>query len=186
VFLVDFIARGLDRGLAAGAWYWVVFGVGALVGPLLGGYLGDRVGFRAALRLAFLLPALCVALPLVAISGPALAISSFVVGAAVPGTVAIAIGRTRELVPADPAGQARAWGLCTTAFALGQAIAGYSFSWIFAHNENGYPILFAIGAAALLLALVVDLVAGFAGRRAAARRVGSPLGADKRAEEAWR
>jgi predicted MFS family arabinose efflux permease len=170
VFLVDFIARGLDRGLSAGAQYWVVFGAGALVGPLIGGYLGDRVGFRSALRLAFLLPALCVALPLVTVSGFALAVSSFVVGASVPGTVAIAIGCTRELVPADPAGQAAAWGFCTTSFAIGQAIAGYGFSWIFARSENGYPMLFAIGAVALFLALAIDFGFGRSTVRAASGR----------------
>ena len=74
--------------------------------------------------------------------------------------VAVTIGRTRELIPGDPAGQAAAWGFCTTAFALGQAVAGYGFSFIFAHSENAYPILFLLGAAALLLALIVDFVAG--------------------------
>jgi len=166
VFLVDFIARGLDRGLSAGAQFWVVFGAGALVGPVVGGYLGDRVGFRAALRLTFLLTAVAVALPLASVSGLVLALSSFVVGAAVPGTIAIAIGRTRELVPDNPAGQAAAWGLCTTFFAVGQAVSGYGFSWIFAHSENAYPLLFTLAAAALLLALIVDWAAGIARQNA--------------------
>jgi predicted MFS family arabinose efflux permease len=170
VFLVDFIARGLDRGLIAGAQYWVIFGAGALAGPLIGGYLGDRVGFRAALRLALLLTGLCVALPLVSASVAALVVSSFIVGAAVPGTVAIAIGRTRELVPTDPAGQAAAWAWCTTSFAIGQAIAGYGYSWIFARSDHGYPALFSIGAAALLLAFAIDVVLGRSTARAASGR----------------
>ena len=156
VFLVDFVARGLGRGLHAGAQYWVLFGAGAVIGPLLGGHVGDRIGFRAALRLAFVVQAMCVALPLITASGPALAISSFVVGAFVPGTVAITLGRTRELIPGDPAAQAAAWGFCTTAFAIGQAVAGYAFSYLFAQSENGYPILFALAAAALVLALAID------------------------------
>jgi predicted MFS family arabinose efflux permease len=89
-----------------------------------------------------------------------MALSSFIVGAFVPGIVAITIGRTRELIPADPAAQAAAWGYCTTAFAIGQAVAGYAFSYIFAHTENGYPALFALGAAALLLALAIDFACG--------------------------
>src|SRR5258707_5544 len=160
VFLVDFIARDLGQGLHAAAGYWVIFGAGALIGPLAGGYLGDRIGFRWALRLALVGQALCVALPLVTVSGIGLAVSSFVVGASVPGIVAVTIGRTRELIPGDPAGQAAAWGFCTTALTLGQAVAGYGFSFIFAHSENAYPILFLLGAAALLLALIVDFVAG--------------------------
>lgn len=50
VFLVDFVARGLHAGLAAGAGYWVVFGLGAMAGPLLAGLLADRIGFRQALK----------------------------------------------------------------------------------------------------------------------------------------
>ena len=160
VFLVDFIARHLGQGLHEAARYWVIFGVGALVGPLAGGHLGDRIGFRTALRLAFVAQALCVALPLVTVSGIGLAVSSFIVGAFVPGIVAITIGRTRELIPGDPARQMAAWGFCTTAFALGQAIAGYGFSFIFAHSENAYPILFLLAAAALVLALAVDFISG--------------------------
>jgi predicted MFS family arabinose efflux permease len=160
VFLVDFVARGLGRGLHAGAVDWVIFGAGALIGPLIGGYAGDRIGFRAALRLAYVVQAACVVLPLFAVSGLALAVSSFVIGAFVPGIVAITIGRTRELIPDDPAAQAAAWGFCTTAFAIGQAVAGYVFSYIFSQSQNGYPALFALAALALLAALAIDLAAG--------------------------
>jgi len=174
VFLVDFIARHLGQGLHAAATYWVIFGIGALVGPIAGGYLGDRIGFRAALRLGFVVQALCVALPLVTSAATGLAVSSFVVGAFVPGIVAITIGRTRELVPGDPAGQAAVWGFCTTAFALGQAIAGYAFSFIFAHAADAYAVLFACAAAALLLALAIDLAfaKGLTARAASGRPVG--------------
>jgi predicted MFS family arabinose efflux permease len=168
VFLVDFIARDLGQGLHEAARYWVIFGLGALVGPLAGGHLGDRIGFRTALRLSFVVQALCVALPLVTASSIGLAVSSFVVGAFVPGIVAVTIGRTRELIPGDPAGQAAAWGFCTTAFALGQAIAGYGFSFIFAQSDNPYPVLFLLGAAALLLALAIDFVASHVPRARAA------------------
>jgi len=170
LFLVDFVARGLGQGLHSGAVYWIVFGAGAVIGPIVGGHAGDRLGFRTALRVALVLQALCVALPLVAVSSLALAISSFIVGAFVPGIVAITIGRTRELIPADPAAQAAAWGYCTTAFAIGQAVAGYAFSYIFARSENGYPALFALGAAALLLALAIDFACARSTARAASGR----------------
>jgi predicted MFS family arabinose efflux permease len=169
VFLVDFIARDLGQGLHEAARYWVIFGAGALIGPLVAGHLGDRIGFRAALRLAFVMQALCVALPLVTVAAIGLVVSSFVVGAFVPGIVAITIGRTRELIPDDPPRQAAAWGFCTTAFALGQAVAGYGFAFIFARAENAYTILFACGAAALLLALILDLLAGVTTPRRAIR-----------------
>src|SRR5262249_17848270 len=120
--------------------------------------------FRRALRFAFVLQAACVALPLASVSIPALALSSLIVGAFVPGSVAITIGRMRELVPVAIQ-QARAWGYCTAAFAIGQAIAGYGFSYIFAEVENGYPVLFTLAGAALIAALAIDLVAGRKGAR---------------------
>jgi len=169
VFLVDFIARDLGQGLHTAAIYWVIFGIGALLGPIAGGHAGDRIGFRTALRLAFVVQAACVALPLVTVSTVGLAVSSFVVGAFVPGSVAITLGRTRELIPDEPAAQAAAWSWCTIAFALGQAIAGYGFSFIFAAAENPYPTLFLLAAAALLVALALDVAVGVTRPRRAIR-----------------
>ncbi|HEX3864415.1 MAG TPA: YbfB/YjiJ family MFS transporter [Stellaceae bacterium] len=157
VFLVDYIARGLGRGLPVGARYWVVFGIGALIGPLIGGHAGDRIGFRAILRIMVTLQALAVALLLLPVSSLSLGLSSFIVGASVPGIVAITHGRVRELVPGDPSGQAAAWSWCTIAFAIGQAIAGYGFSYIFASVANGYSVLFALAAVALMAVLILDL-----------------------------
>jgi predicted MFS family arabinose efflux permease len=162
VFLVDFIARELDRGLEAGAWYWVLFGLGAMLGPVLAGYIADRIGFRRALRLAFLIQAACVGWLAVSDDAVGLAISSIVVGAFVPGIVSLVLGRIQELIPPDPRIRTVAWGFATTAFALGQAGAAYGFSYIFA-SGGGYGLLFALGAAALLLALVFDLVVAVIG-----------------------
>src|SRR6185437_4215591 len=169
VFLVDFIARDLGQGLHTAAIYWVIFGIGALLGPIAGGHAGDRIGFRTALRLAFVVQAVCVALPLFTTAALGLAVSSFVVGAFVPGSVAITLGRTRELIPDEPAAQAAAWSWCTIAFALGQAIAGYGFSFIFAAAENPYPTLFLLAAAALLVALALDVAVGVTRPRRAIR-----------------
>lgn len=47
--------------------------------------------------------------------------------------------------------------MCTTAFALGQAAAAYGFSYVFAHTGGAYRVLFALGAAALAAALVIDV-----------------------------
>ncbi len=156
VFLVDYIARGLDRGLAVGADYWVLFGLGAIVGPVLFGHLADRGGFRLALRLGFLVQALAVALLALTASPLWMAVSAVVVGAVVPGIVPLVLGRVHELIPHDGRAQKAAWSGATTAFALGQAGAAYGFSFLFAET-GGYAMLFALGAAALVLALVIDL-----------------------------
>lgn len=157
IFLVDFVARGLGRGLAAGAQYWVLFGVGAMLGPLASGRAADRVGFASALRCAFAVQAGLVALLVFSPSPLSLSISSIVVGAMVPGVVPLVLGRVHELIPRDADQQRKAWGLCTTAFALGQAAAAYGFSYIFAYTGGAYRMLFALGAAALVTALVTDV-----------------------------
>jgi predicted MFS family arabinose efflux permease len=159
VFLVDFVARGLRRGMAAGAWYWVLFGLGALAGPLLAGRLADRIGFARALRLAYGAEAAAVALPVVAADPVALGVSSVIVGAMVPGVVPLVLGRVLELARCGSSDGPAAWSLATAAFALGQAAAAYGFSYLFAVTAGGYLALFTLGTAALVLALVIDLAA---------------------------
>ena len=157
IFLVDFVARGLGRGLVTGAQYWVLFGIGAMLGPLASGRLADRIGFAPALRCAFAVQAGLVALLAFSASPLSLGISSIVVGAMVPGVVPLVLGRVHELIPHDVDQQRKAWGLCTTAFALGQATAAYGFSFIFAHTGGNYRVLFTLGAAALATSLLIDL-----------------------------
>ena len=164
VFLVDFIARYLGQGLARGAGYWVLFGIGAMLGPLANGRLADRIGFASAFRLALIVQAGCVALLAISTGPWSLALSSLVVGAMVPGVVPVVLGRLHELIPHGTDQQRRAWGLCTAAFALGQAAAAYGFSFIFSQG-GGYQLLYALGAIALASALVIDLCAAWPATR---------------------
>jgi predicted MFS family arabinose efflux permease len=163
VFLVDFVARGLGQGLAAGAQQWILFGLGALAGPVLAGHLADRIGCGRALRLAFLVQAAAVALPSLTPHPAWLALSSLVVGATVPGVVPLVLGRVRELVSSE-ADLARGWSLATTAFAIGQAVAAYALAFVFAQGGD-YHLLFALGSLLLLLGLAIDLAVGRSARR---------------------
>jgi MFS family permease len=162
VFLVDFIARGRGLGIELGARYWVLFGVSAIAGPVLLGFAADRIGFRLMLRLAFVVDAAAIGLALVDVP-VALAVSSIIVGASVSGVVPLALGRVRELVH-DEALQRHAWSMCTVAFAVGQAVAAYGFSYVFAQTGGAYVALFAIGAGAFALALALDLGAAVVSR----------------------
>lgn len=159
MLLVDFVARGLSRGVVAGARYWVLLGLGAIVGPLITGKLGDRIGFAAALRLALAIQAAAVGMVAVSARPAPLTLSSIVVGAFVPGVVVLALGRVHELAPHNFELQRRAWVWCTIAFAIGQAVAAYGCSALFALTDGDYRVQFALGAAALILALGVDLFA---------------------------
>lgn len=159
VFLVDFVARGLGKGVDVGADYWVLFGIGATVGPVLSGHLADRAGFGPALRLALFLQACAVAVPAFGLGEAWLIASSVVVGAFVTGTVPLVLGRIHELLPHRPLQQRQAWITATVAFALFQAGAAYADSFIFAQTGGNYRLLFLGGTAAILLALAIDLVA---------------------------
>jgi len=164
IFLVDFVARGLGQGVDVGARYWVLLGFGATAGPVLAGYLADRIGFAHAVRLAFLIQAAAVAVLTVWTGTIGLIASSLLVGASLPGIVPIVLGRVIELTPPDGPARKTAWGNATTAFALGQAAAAYGYSYVFAQG-GGYALLFALGAGALVLAVVLDLLATVAQNR---------------------
>lgn len=156
IFLVDFVARGLGAGVAAGAGYWVLFGVGAIGGPVVLGRIADRIGFAAALRAAYVVQIGCVGMLALTALPWALVVSSLVIGAFVPGCTTLVLGRARELVGGDAGAQQAAWSRATAAFALGQAAAAYGLSYLFAASGS-YRLLFAVGAAALAAALVIDL-----------------------------
>jgi predicted MFS family arabinose efflux permease len=159
IFLVDFVARGLGKGLQVGAEYWVLFGVGATVGPILAGVLADRIGFGRALRFAFVLEIGGIAIPALGVGPLWLIVSSVVVGAFVTGTVPLVLGRVHELLAHHPAQQKPAWRTATVAFALFQAVAAYGLSFIFARSGGNYKLLFVIGAVTMVIALVIDLLA---------------------------
>lgn len=158
IFLVDFVAHGLGKGVQVGAEYWVLFGLGATIGPLLAGHLADRAGFGPALRLAFFLQACAVAVPALGLGEAWLIVSSMVVGAFVTGTVPLVLGRIHELLPHHPSQQKAAWSLATIGFALFQAAAAYGQSFVFAETGGDYRLLFLIGAASIVVALTIDLV----------------------------
>ena len=158
VFWVDYIARGLGEGLAVGGGYWALFGLAAGCGPLLTGWCADHIGFRRAYRYSLLADAGFVALPLVSASSWALALSSLGVGGLAAAISSLALGRVSELVPM--AQQRQVWGWITIAFSLLYAASGYGMSFLFAATES-YAPLFGIGAAALVLAFVLDLGASW-------------------------
>jgi predicted MFS family arabinose efflux permease len=169
VFLVDFIARANHLGLEAGAHYWTLFGIAAIAGPVLLGSVADRIGFHPTLRATFILDAGALVLLALTSHPAALALSVIVLGASVPGVVPLAVGRVHELVHVEME-RRRAWTICTVAFAVGQAVAAYGFSYLFAKTSGAYVLLFGIGAGAFALALLIDLAVAIAARRASQPR----------------
>ena len=158
IFVVDFIARGLRAGIVAGAHVWIVTGIGALFGAALIGYVGDRIGFRRAFRWSYVVEALAVGLFAFTGDQGVLLMASIVVGAFIPAIVPLVIGRLQEIMPKDSAAQKAAWRRATTAFGIGQAAAGYAYSFIFSRTGGDYRLLFLLGALSFLVALAVDLL----------------------------
>ena len=155
VYWVDFVARELGRGLPAGGLQWTIFGLGAALGPIVVGRAADRFGFRAALSGALLVKGLAVALPLLSVGFPALALSSLVVGALTPGAAMLASGRAGEI--AGVGRHAGAWALATAAFAATQALAALAFSRLLAATGS-YLALYAGGAILLVLGAGLVLI----------------------------
>ncbi|MFF7215261.1 YbfB/YjiJ family MFS transporter [Streptomyces sp. NPDC008238] len=170
-FLADFVSRGLGRGSGSGSMVWILYGLGALAGPTLYGFLGDRLGFARALPLITVVQTGALAALAVAHGLAEVAVLSVVIGSFPPGVVPLVLGRVHELVPRSPEAQAAAWGRATVAGAASLALSAYLYSYVFARTGQDHRVLFAVGAAALALALAVDAVARFArGRGEAAGR----------------
>jgi predicted MFS family arabinose efflux permease len=157
IFLVDFVARGMGKGVEVGSEFWVVFGIAATVGPLAVGRLADRIGFGPALRLAFVLEAGAIAIPAFGLGWVWLILSSVIVGSFLTGTIPLVLGRISELLPHHVEQQKAAWSFATVGFALMQAAAAYGLSFVFARNGGDYRPLFLIGSAAMIAALAIDL-----------------------------
>lgn len=157
LFWGDYIVHELGLGLVAGSAYWIVLGFGAVFGPFAAGLLARWLGFRAALALSLVVEALAVGLPFFSHITAALAVSSFLVGLLIPGTVTLTSGSLVELTP--PARQQQIWGWATLSFALLQAAMAYGMSW--GHGLLGsYQPLFAVSAGLLVCAALCASVAG--------------------------
>lgn len=153
VFWVDFIARGLGRGLASGGRFWILIGFSAAAGPVITGIAADRFGFRRGLHWSLVAEAIAVGLP-VLFTGPwSLALSSIGLGSMALGITALTAGRVSELVPISE--QKQVWGWMTVAFSIAYAGSAWFLSFLFARVAS-YKLLFGIGCAVLILGVILN------------------------------
>ena len=158
-FLVDWVARGLDRGIATGAACWVVVGISGLVGPGLFGALADRIGPRLAFRTGMVVVLLGDVLVVLSDSLAAIVVSSVLIGAMIPAVAVLTLNRVGDLVEETRPARLRAWSQATGAFAAAQAAAAYGYSYLFAAG-SGYGLLFTLGLCAAAAALLSEAVTG--------------------------
>ncbi|MDI3357791.1 MFS transporter [Pseudomonas sp. UYIF39] len=158
VFLVDYVARGLDAGTHVASLVWVMYGVGAIFGPMVYGMLADQLGARRSIRWVLIMQALAVGALSVTSQPWVLCGLAVLIGSFPPGIVPLALARVHELKKRAHAQQV-AWSRATVAFASFQALAGAAYSLIFNASGGHHQLLFVIAGMALLLAIVLDIAA---------------------------
>ncbi|WP_073211458.1 YbfB/YjiJ family MFS transporter [Acidocella aminolytica] len=155
LFLSSFAALGLHRGVAAGAQVAAWLGIAAMLGPPVLGRVADRFGFLPTLGIGYVVMGCAVALPLLVDAQFALICSAIAVGAVALGAVMLVAGAIAGMVPA--ARLPGDWGLATMVYAVMQALVAAMFSNLF-HITGSYGLLFAIGAAAMVVAVLLILL----------------------------
>ncbi|OOE50565.1 hypothetical protein BZG12_13805 [Salinivibrio kushneri] len=133
-------------GQAIASFQWAVLGVGAVFGPFIAGRAAKKFGWHGALLSGFLAKSIATALPVISVSMASITVSSFVVGAMIPGIVALTAGRLSEIM--GPAGHKKIWGMATAMFAASQAAGGYALAFVYSFLGT-YEALFSIGAVIL-------------------------------------
>ena len=85
--------------------------------------------------------------------------AAFLGGLGMPALLALSLLRSQQITGGDPIRHRALWGTATASFAVGQASA--AFGTVFLIDEFGeqglaYPLLFAVAAAALTIAFLMD------------------------------
>lgn len=155
MFWVDYLAREQGLGIQAASAQWTVFGIGAICGPMIVGFFAHRMGWHSGLILAFLVKAIAVSIPILSTGIVSRTLSSFIVGAMVPGIVALTSGLIAELI--GSANHKRFWGMATVVFAVSQALSGYIMSALY-ETWKSYYFLFYIASTALVASTFLILV----------------------------
>ncbi len=150
-----FVAQEIGLGVKVAGHHWVLFGMGAICGPLLVARVAAAIGFRRTLFAAMALKAGAILLPWLSTAPWVLMLSITMVGALVPGVVALTSGRLAEM---DAEKMPARWGLATSGFAIFQAAAGWIHASLYAFFGSYLP-LFPLAAAVLAVASVIVLFA---------------------------
>jgi MFS family permease len=156
MFLVDYVVHEVGASLAAGGFYWSMFGLGAAVGPLLTGPLADRFGTKRCLAVGFAAKSLAAVLPVFSSRPSMLLVSALLMGVCTPGLLALVSAYTLETVGAED--YRPAWGQATFGFSVAQGVGGFAMANAATHIDINNPLMVAsalalVGAIACLLAI---------------------------------
>ena len=156
MFLVDFVVHEVGESLAAGGFYWSMFGLGAAVGPMITGPLADRFGTKRCLAVGFAAKSLAAVLPVWSSSPSMLLASALLMGVCTPGLLALVSAYTLEIVGARD--YRPAWGQATFGFSVAQGLGGFAMAVAASHLDSYKPLMMAsalalVGAIGCLLAI---------------------------------
>ena len=156
LFLVDYVVHEVGATLAAGGFYWSMFGLGAAVGPLITGPLADRFGTKRCLAVGFAAKSLAAVLPVWSSAPSMLLASALLMGVCTPGLLALVSAYTLEIVGTKE--YRPAWGQATLGFSVAQGLGGFAMAIAASHLDSYKPLMLAsalalVGAIGCLLAI---------------------------------
>ena len=156
IYWVDYLVRGLDKGIGFGGRHWILVGLGAACGTFLYGWLADRIGFAVGLVLVLAVLAVGIVIPVLDTTSATLVVSSLIFGSQ-PGFTAILSGRAHQVVGASH--MPNVWRSMVLVSGLCQAIGGYAYVALFTWSGSYTPI-FLIGGALMALGAVISIEIG--------------------------
>ena len=146
LYWVDYIARGLGQGIAAGGAHWSLVGVFSVLGPWLAAWLVPRFGAAMGLVIGFVALGAGIAGPALLPSLAILIASSALFGAQ-PGMSSLMAVRAREL--GSPEAMPRVMRAMILANACGAVIGGIAVPALYGATES-HAAVFVLGGAAML------------------------------------
>lgn len=152
LYVVDYVTRETGLSDRSGAIIWAAFGVGAMLATIVPLHL-----VRGGLFVLLLLKGLAIAVASFSSSPVVFWLATFIVGFGTPGTGMLVSAFIRHTI--DQQLYIRYWAMATIAYAMSQAVGGFSASRLSQFWE-GYQLVFLVGASCLGIgALTVALAA---------------------------
>jgi hypothetical protein len=147
LYWVDYLARGLELGIAQGGFHWSLVGVASALGPWTMAGLGWLLGTAWALSFSFIALGLGIGAPFLSSAVGVLFASSLLFGAQ-PGLSALMAARVRDL--ADAEHMPRLMRAMILGSASGAVVAGAVLPQVY-EATGSHVLIFGLGGAAMIL-----------------------------------
>jgi predicted MFS family arabinose efflux permease len=132
---------------------WILVGLAAIPSTVLWAWAASRAGFVGTLVVAYIVQAIGVVLPVLSGTEWAAALSAILFGGTFMGIVALTITYAREVVPSQQA--ARAIGMLTAAFGVGQVVGPLMATGLASGPKDFGPSLVAASSALFVSGLLM-------------------------------